>query len=448
MQKTLDKRMSKKIYIETYGCQMNVGDSEVIFSILGKEGYQRTETMDDADVILANTCSVRDNAEQRIWGRIEVFHKRKEKRPGVVVGIVGCMAERLKDKLLDTRKVDLVAGPDSYRTLPSLLRDISPDKPQINVMLSHEETYADIVPVRTDRNGVSAFISIMRGCNNACSYCVVPYTRGAERSRDPKSIVEEARDVFSKGYKEVTLLGQNVDSYDWRPSEGEGCDFPKLLEMVARISPELRVRFATNHPKDISDRLIETMARYDNICNHIHLPVQSGSDRILEKMRRRYTAKWYLDRVARIREVLPGCGITTDVIAGFCSETEEDHRQTLDLFREVGFDYAYMFYYSERPGTLAARRYPDDVPLEVKTRRLNEIIALQSELSLKSNQDDIGKTFRILVEGPSKKNPEELCGRTGSDKMCVFPGGGHKAGDYVDVKVSSCTSATLIGELV
>ena len=447
MQKTLDKRMSKKIYIETYGCQMNVGDSEVIFSILGKEGYQRTETMDDADVILANTCSVRDNAEQRIWGRIEVFHKRKEKRPGVVVGIVGCMAERLKDKLLDTRKVDLVAGPDSYRTLPSLLRDISPDKPQINVMLSHEETYADIVPVRTDRNGVSAFISIMRGCNNACSYCVVPYTRGAERSRDPKSIVEEARDVFSKGYKEVTLLGQNVDSYDWRPSEGEGCDFPKLLEMVARISPELRVRFATNHPKDISDRLIETMARYDNICNHIHLPVQSGSDRILEKMRRRYTAKWYLDRVARIREVLPGCGITTDVIAGFCSETEEDHRQTLDLFREVGFDYAYMFYYSERPGTLAARRYPDDVPLEVKTRRLNEIIALQSELSLKSNQDDIGKTFRILVEGPSKKNPEELCGRTGSDKMCVFPGGGHKAGDYVDVKVSSCTSATLIGEL-
>ena len=448
MQKTLDKRMSKKIYIETYGCQMNVGDSEVIFSILGKEGYQRTETMDDADVILANTCSVRDNAEQRIWGRIEVFHKRKEKRPGVVVGIVGCMAERLKDKLLDTRKVDLVAGPDSYRTLPSLLRDISPDKPLINVMLSHEETYADIVPVRTDRNGVSAFISIMRGCNNACSYCVVPYTRGAERSRDPKSIVEEARDVFSKGYKEVTLLGQNVDSYDWRPSEGEGCDFPKLLEMVARISPELRVRFATNHPKDISDRLIETMARYDNICNHIHLPVQSGSDRILEKMRRRYTAKWYLDRVARIREVLPGCGITTDVIAGFCSETEEDHRQTLDLFREVGFDYAYMFYYSERPGTLAARRYPDDVPLEVKTRRLNEIIALQSELSLKSNQDDIGKTFRILVEGPSKKNPEELCGRTGSDKMCVFPGGGHKAGDYVDVKVSSCTSATLIGELV
>ena len=439
--------MSKKIYIETYGCQMNVGDSEVIFSILGKEGYERTESMDDADVILANTCSVRDNAEQRIWGRIEVFHKQKEKRSGVVVGIVGCMAERLKDKLLDTHKVDLVAGPDSYRTLPTLLRDIAPDKPQINVMLSHEETYADIVPVRTDRNGVSAFISIMRGCNNVCSYCVVPYTRGAERSRDPQTIVDEARDVFSKGYKEVTLLGQNVDSYNWKPAEGEGCDFPKLLEMVARISPELRVRFATNHPKDISDELIETMARYDNICNHIHLPVQSGSDRLLEKMRRRYTAEWYLERVAMIREVLPGCGITTDVIAGFCSETEEDHQQTLELFRKVGFDYAYMFYYSERPGTLAARHYPDDVPLDVKTRRLNEIIALQSELSLKINQNDIGKTFRVLVEGPSKKNPEELCGRSGSNKMCVFPGKGHKAGDYVDVKVLSCTSATLIGKL-
>lgn len=439
--------MSKKIYIETYGCQMNVGDSEVIFSILEKEGYERTESMDDADVILANTCSVRDNAEQRIWGRIEVFHKQKEKRSGVVVGIVGCMAERLKDKLLDTHKVDLVAGPDSYRTLPTLLRDIAPDKPQINVMLSHEETYADIVPVRTDRNGVSAFISIMRGCNNVCSYCVVPYTRGAERSRDPQTIVDEARDVFSKGYKEVTLLGQNVDSYNWKPAEGEGCDFPKLLEMVARISPELRVRFATNHPKDISDELIETMARYDNICNHIHLPVQSGSDRLLEKMRRRYTAEWYLERVAMIREVLPGCGITTDVIAGFCSETEEDHQQTLELFRKVGFDYAYMFYYSERPGTLAARHYPDDVPLDVKTRRLNEIIALQSELSLKSNQNDIGKTFRVLVEGPSKKNPEELCGRSGSNKMCVFPGKGHKAGDYVDVKVLSCTSATLIGKL-
>ena len=439
--------MNKKIYIETYGCQMNVSDSEVIFSILAKEGYERTLEMEDADLILANTCSVRDNAEQRIWGRIEQFHKMKENRPEVVVGIVGCMAERLKDKLLETGKVDLVAGPDAYRSLPGLLRDITPDNPQINVMLSHEETYADIVPVRTDRNGVSAFISIMRGCNNVCSYCVVPYTRGAERSRDPETIVAEARDVFGKGYKEVTLLGQNVDSYLWKQDD-RTMTFPELLEMVARISPDLRVRFATNHPKDISDELIETMAAWDNICKHIHLPVQSGSDRLLEKMRRRYTREWYLERVARIREVLPGCGITTDVIAGFCSETEEDHQATLSLFREVGFDYAYMFYYSERPGTLAARKYPDDVPLEVKTRRLNEIIALQTELSLESNRKDIGKTFRVLVEGPSKKNQEELCGRAGNGKMCVFPGKGLKAGDYADVRVDSCTSATLIGEIV
>ncbi len=441
--------MGKKIYIETYGCQMNVGDSEVILSILGKEGYERTESMDDADVILANTCSVRDNAEQRIRGRIEVFHKQKEKRPEAVVGIVGCMAERLKDKLLETHKVDLVAGPDAYRTLPALLRDVAPDKPQINVMLSHEETYADIVPVRTDKNGVSAFISIMRGCNNVCSYCVVPYTRGAERSRDPETIVAEAEDVFRKGYKEVTLLGQNVDSYNWKSADGsQTCDFPQLLEMVAGVSPELRVRFATNHPKDISDALIETMARHDNICNHIHLPVQSGSDRMLEKMRRRYTSEWYLERVRKIREVLPDCGITTDVIAGFCSETEEDHLQTLDLFRKAGFDYAYMFCYSERPGTIAARHYPDDIPQEVKTRRLNEIIALQNELSLSSNRNDVGKTFRVLVEGPSKKNPEELCGRTGSNKMCVFPGCGLKAGDYADVRILSCTSATLIGTIV
>lgn len=438
--------MGKKVYIETYGCQMNVGDSEVIFSILAREGYERTESMDEADLIMANTCSVRDNAEQRIWGRIDHFHKQKETRPDVVVGIVGCMAERLKDKLLDTGKVDLVAGPDAYRSLPRLLRDLAPDKPQINVMLSHEETYADIVPVRTDRNGVSAFISIMRGCNNVCSYCVVPYTRGAERSRDPRTIVAEACDVFSKGYKEVTLLGQNVDSYCWKSDAGD-VPFHQLLERVALISPGLRVRFATNHPKDISDELIETMARHGNICRHIHLPVQSGSNRILEKMRRRYTREWYLDRVARIREALPGCGITTDVIAGFCSETEEDHQDTLSIFREVGFDYAYMFYYSERPGTLAARHYPDDVPPDVKTRRLNEIIALQNELSLKSNRNDLGKTFRVLVEGPSKKNPDELCGRTSSNKMCVFPDNLHKPGDYVDVKITSCTSATLLGEL-
>ena len=438
--------MNKKIYIETYGCQMNVVDSEVIFSIMAKEGYSRTESMEDADVILANTCSVRDNAEQRIWGRIELFHKEKQKRPEVIVGIVGCMAERLKDSLTDTGKVDLVAGPDAYRTIPELISRITPDSPQVNVLLSHEETYGDIVPLRTDKNGVSAFISIMRGCNNVCSYCVVPYTRGAERSREPSTILAEARDVYSRGYKEVTLLGQNVDSYLWK-GEGETVDFASLLESVAMIAPDLRVRFATNHPKDISDSLIETMARHGNICKHIHLPVQSGSDRLLEKMRRRYSREWYLERVAKIREVLPGCGLTTDVIAGFCSETEEDHQATLSLFREVGFDYAFMFYYSERPGTLAARKYPDDVPLEVKTRRLGEIIALQNELSLKSNQDEIGKTYTVLVEGPSKKNPEELCGRTGSNKMCVFPDRIHKAGDYVDVTVLSCTSATLICKL-
>ena len=437
----------KRIYIETYGCQMNVSDTEVIFSILAEDGYQRTENMEEADVILANTCSVRDNAEQRIWGRIEQFNQQKKKRVGVVVGIVGCMAERLKDKLLDTKKVDLVAGPDSYRHLPGMLAAVTPDSPQIDVLLSRDETYADITPVRTDSNGVSAFISIMRGCNNVCSYCVVPYTRGAERSRDAHSIVREACDVFRRGYKEVTLLGQNVDSYLWK-SDTETVDFADLLDRVAAISPLLRVRFATSHPKDISDEVIDTMAARPNICRHIHLPVQSGSDRMLEKMRRRYTREWYLERVARIRSAMPDCGITTDVIAGFCSETEEDHALTLSLFREVRFDAAFMFCYSERPGTLAARKYPDDVPPEVKTRRLGEIIALQNELSLESNRADVGKTFRVLVEGPSKRSDDDLCGRTGSSKMCVFPARGHRAGDYVDVRITSCTSATLIGEIV
>lgn len=438
--------MDKKIYIETYGCQMNVVDSEVIFSIMAKEGYKRTTSMEEADIILANTCSVRDNAEQRIWGRLEVFRKQKETRPDVIIGIVGCMAERLKDELTKTGKVDLVAGPDTYRTIPEMIKEITPDKPGINVLLSREETYADILPVRTDKNGVSAFISIMRGCNNVCSYCVVPYTRGAERSRDPETILAEARDVFAKGYKEVTLLGQNVDSYLWKSGESE-VDFPDLLDAVAGIDPSLRVRFATNHPKDISDKLIETMASRKNICDHIHLPVQSGSDRMLEKMRRRYTREWYMERVRKIRVVLPGCGITTDVIAGFCSETEEDHQATLSLFKEAAFDYAFMFCYSERPGTIAARNYPDDVPADVKTRRLNEIIELQNRLSLESNQADVGKTFEVLVEGPSKRDPQDLCGRTGSDKMCVFPGEGHKAGDYVNVKIESCTSATLLGTI-
>ena len=436
----------KRIYIETYGCQMNVSDTEVIFSILAEDGFQRTENMEEADVILANTCSVRDNAEQRIWGRIEQFNQQKKKRGDVIVGIVGCMAERLKDKLLDTKKVDLVAGPDSYRHLPGMLAAVTPDSPQIDVLLSRDETYADITPVRTDRNGVSAFISIMRGCNNVCSYCVVPYTRGAERSRDAHSIVREACDVFRRGYKEVTLLGQNVDSYLWK-SDTETVDFADLLDRVAAISPLLRVRFATSHPKDISDKLIETMASRPNICRHIHLPVQSGSSRMLEKMRRKYRREWYLERVAKIRSVMPDCGLTTDVIAGFCSETEEDHRETLSLMEEVGFDWAFMFQYSERPGTLAARNYPDDVPPEVKTRRLNEIIALQNRKGLESYRRDIGKRLTVLVEGPSRRNPDDLCGRASNNKMCVFPAGGHRVGDYVDVLVESCTSATLICSL-
>ena len=398
-----------KVYIETYGCQMNVNDSEVILSILQDDGYALTDSMEDADVILANTCSIRDNAEQRIWGRIDQFKIQKKKR-NVVIGIVGCMAERLKDKLLET--VDIVAGPDSYRTLPQLLKAVRPDSPQMNVLLSHEETYADISPVRMDRNGISAFISIMRGCNNVCSYCIVPYTRGKERSRDPYTIVREAQELWENGYKEVTLLGQNVDSYRW-----EDVGFAQLLEMVAAVNPELRVRFSTSHPKDISDEVIYTMARHENICRHIHLPVQSGSSVMLEKMRRKYDREWYLERVDKIREVMPDCGVTTDVIAGFCGETEQDHQDTLTLMEKVVFDSAFMFAYAERPGTLASKVYPDDIPYEVKTARLNEIIALQGRMSLKSNEKEIGKVMKVLVEGPSKKNPQELCGRAGSNKM-------------------------------
>ena len=437
--------MTKKAYIDTYGCQMNVNDTEVIFSILNKAGYDRTEKMEEADLIMANTCSVRDNAEQRIWGRIEVFNQVRKKRPSALVGIVGCMAERLKDKLLDTGKVNLVVGPDAYRSLPRLLEAITPDSPQIDVLLSKDETYADITPVRTDKNGISAFISIMRGCNNVCSYCVVPYTRGAERSRDPHSIVREACDVFRKGYKEITLRGQNVDSYLWK-SDTETVNFAGLLSRVAAIDPSLRVRFATSHPKDISDEVIETMAAWDNICKHIHLPVQSGSSRMLEKMRRKYDREWYLERVAKIRSVMPECGLTTDVIAGFCSETEEDHRETLSLMEQVGFDWAFMFAYSERPGTLAARNYPDDVPADVKNRRLHEIIDLQNRKSLERYRAQIGKRLRVLVEGPSKRNPQELCGRASNNMMCVFPAAGQKPGDYADIIVTDCTSATLIGK--
>ena len=379
----------KKVYIETYGCQMNVADTEVVFSILGAEGFGRTEDIAQADVIMANTCSVRDNAEQRIWGRIEQFNFHRKNRPGVVVGILGCMAERLGEALLESGKVDIVAGPDAYRSLPRLIAAASQGHPQADVLLSREETYGDIAPVRLDKNGVSAFISIMRGCNNVCSYCVVPYTRGAERSRDWKTIVREACRCAADGYKEITLLGQNVDSYRY-----EDLDFAGLLARVAEAVPALRIRFSTSNPQDISDAVLETMASHANICRHIHLPVQSGSDRMLEKMRRRYTRAWYLERVAKIRSLMPDCAITTDVIAGFCSETEEDHRDTLSLFEEVGFDAAFMFYYSERPGTLAARKYPDDVDLPTKTRRLEEIIAVQNRLSLESNRRDLGKTFQ------------------------------------------------------
>ena len=434
-----------KAYIETYGCQMNVNDTEVIFAILRDAGYERTESMEEAGLIMANTCSIRDNAEQRIWGRLEVFNQQKKARPGVLVGIVGCMAERLKDKLLDTGKVDLVVGPDAYRSLPRLLEAITPDKPQIDVLLSRDETYADITPIRTDKNGISAFISIMRGCNNVCSYCVVPYTRGAERSRDAHSILREACDVYARGYKEVTLLGQNVDSYLWKSAD-ESVNFARLLEMVAAIGPDLRVRFATSHPKDISDEVIETMAAHPNICRHIHLPVQSGSSRMLEKMRRKYDREWYLERVAKIRSLIPDCGLTTDVIAGFCSETEEDHAQTLSLMEEVGFDWAFMFAYSERPGTLAQRNYPDDVPADVKNRRLNEIIELQNRKSLERYRAQIGREVEVLVEGPSKRDPAQLCGRASNNMMCVFPALDRKCGTYVKVKVKDCTSATLICE--
>ena len=432
----------KKVYIETYGCQMNVADTEVVFSILSKEGYERCEDINSADVIMANTCSIRDNAEQRILGRIEQFNIQRKARPGTLVGILGCMAERLKEALLDSGKVDIVAGPDSYRKLPELLAAAGDGKPQIDVLLSREETYADISPVRLDRNGVSAFISIMRGCNNVCSYCVVPYTRGAERSRDWRTIVREACECASSGYKEITLLGQNVDSY----RDGD-VDFAALLARVAETVPGLRIRFSTSNPQDISDEVLRTMASHDNICHHIHLPVQSGSDRILEKMRRRYSREWYLSRVDRIREFMPDCAITTDVIAGFCSETEEDHKDTLSLFEKVGFDAAFMFYYSERPGTLAARKYPDDVDIQTKTRRLEEIIALQNRLSLESNRRDLGKSFTALVEGPSKKDPAQLCGRNPQNKMCVWTDNVHKAGDFVEVEVLDCTQATLLCKL-
>lgn len=439
-----------KVFIETYGCQMNVSDSEVVLAILKKENYELCSTIEEADLILINTCAIRDNAEQRILGRLDVFRVEKKKRPELIVGILGCMAERLKEKLLENPVVNLVVGPDAYRDIPRLLKNLLSDPKQINTTLSHEETYADLSPVRMDKNGVSAFISIMRGCNNVCSYCIVPYTRGSERSRCPKSIVREAKEVIEAGYKEITLLGQNVDSYQWvdKEDESNSVDFADLIEQVALLNPKVRVRFSTSHPKDISDKLLYVMAKYHNICNHIHLPVQSGSNVMLEKMRRRHTREWYLSRVAKIREIMPDCAISTDVIAGFCGETEQDHQDTLDLFKEVGFDFAYMFYYSERPGTKAARHFLDDVPLDVKTQRLSQIIDLQNKLSLESHKRDIGKEFEVLVDGYSKRSKDDFTGRTQQNKTCVFPAEGLSIGDYVTVRVKECSSATLICEVL
>ena len=443
--------MNLKIYIETYGCQMNVNDSQVAAAILEKAGCSMTDDISQADVILVNTCSVRDNAEKRVLGRLEVFRLEKKNRDGVVVGVLGCMAQRLKDELLKNGNVDFTIGPDSYRSLPaviSFIREKGGKMTETN--LSSTETYSDIDPVRTDSNGVSAFISIMRGCNNLCSYCIVPFTRGRERSRDPKSIVAEAEKIVKDGYREVTLLGQNVDSYLWTNPDNhtDTVNFAQLLELVALVSPDLRVRFQTSHPKDIRRGVLYTMAMYPNICPHIHLPVQSGSSRMLQKMNRKYTREDYLEKIKFIREIIPDCAITTDIIAGFCTETEEDHQQTLSLMREVQYDGAFMFQYSQRPGTLAARRYPDDVPDNVKTERLNQIIALQNELSLKSNQRCIGQTYQVLVEGPSKRSEAQMTGRTPQNKFCVFDAKDAKPGDFVYVKILSCTSATLMGEIV
>jgi tRNA-2-methylthio-N6-dimethylallyladenosine synthase len=542
--------MAKKYYIETYGCQMNVADSEVVASILGDAGYSAVKDIKQADLILVNTCSIRENAEQRVWGRLDLFRSEKRKRPQVIVGVLGCMAERLKEKLLESDKmVDMVVGPDAYRDLPMLVETAGAGHAAVNVLLSREETYADISPVRLESNGVSAFISIMRGCNNMCAYCVVPYVRGAERSRDPETIVRETREAFDMGYREVTLLGQNVNSYLWKgiesnsnhelllkekahpnrienpvherritprvadstgsesnsldnssetiaggflstPDRPAATGFAALLEMVAKVDPRLRVRFSTSHPKDLSDDVLEVMAKHNNICKHIHLPVQSGSTTVLERMNRKYTRDWYLGRIAAINRILPGCTLSTDIIAGFCGETEEEHRETLSLMKEVGFDFAYMFKYSERPDTKAARHMKDDVPEEVKTRRLNEIIALQNELSAVSKKADIGKTFEVLGEGRARKSMAEpdsaeipdngkpqkrisdvdssgddstgkaiigeagqphlptMMGRTTGNKVVVFQAESIRPGNYVNVTITRSTSATLIGNIV
>lgn len=448
-----DPNQYKKLfYIESYGCQMNFSDSEIVASILNKEGFGATRNYEDADLVLLNTCSIREKAEQTVRKRLTEFKKIKDAKPGMLIGMLGCMAERLKSKLLEEEKlVDIVVGPDAYRTLPGLITEAESGQKAVNVLLSREETYADISPVRLDSNGVTAFVSIMRGCNNMCSFCVVPFTRGRERSRDAASIVNESKDLFERGFREVTLLGQNVDSYYFvDEAKDEIVTFANLLEKVALISPFLRVRFSTSHPKDITDEVLHTMAKYENICKYIHLPVQSGSTRILQLMNRTYTREWYMAKVDRIKEIIPDCGLSSDFIAGFCTEEDADHKDTLSIMEYSGYDFSYMFFYSERPGTLAERRYKDDIPEEVKKKRLQEIVDVQNKLSLASNKKDLGKTFKVLIEGDSKKSDKDWMGRSSQNKVIVFPKDnyGLKKGNYVNVKVNDCTQATLLGTII
>jgi tRNA-2-methylthio-N6-dimethylallyladenosine synthase len=448
-----DPNQYKKLfYIESYGCQMNFSDSEIVASILNKEGFGATRNFEEADLVLLNTCSIREKAEQTVRKRLTEFKKIKIARPGMLIGMLGCMAERLKSKLLEEEKlVDLVVGPDAYRTLPGLILEAESGQKAVNVLLSRDETYADISPVRLDSNGITAFVSIMRGCNNMCSFCVVPFTRGRERSRDASSIINECKDLFERGFKEVTLLGQNVDSYYFvDESKDELVTFANLLEKVALISPLLRVRFSTSHPKDITDEVLHTMAKYENICKYIHLPVQSGSTRILQLMNRTYTREWYKAKVDRIREIMPECGISSDIIAGFCTEEDSDHKDTLDIMEYSRYDMSYMFFYSERPGTLAERRYKDDVALDVKKKRLQEIVDVQGKLSHASNKKDVGKTFAVLIEGDSKRSDKDWMGRSSQNKVIVFPKENYelKKGDYVTVKVNDCTQATLLGTII
>ncbi|WP_374165735.1 tRNA (N6-isopentenyl adenosine(37)-C2)-methylthiotransferase MiaB [Arcticibacter sp. MXS-1] len=441
----------RKLYIESYGCAMNFSDSEIVASIMSNMGFQTTTDYKEADVIFINTCSIRENAEQRVRNRLREFGIAKVKNPGMVVGVLGCMAERLKAKFLEEEKlVDVVVGPDAYRDLPNLIGQVDEGNRAVNVLLSREETYADINPVRLNSNGITAFISIMRGCDNMCSFCVVPFTRGRERSRDAHSIVKEAMELFEQGYREVTLLGQNVDSYKWTSADGsEKVNFAGLLELVALISPDLRVRFSTSHPKDITDEVLYTMARHENICKYIHLPVQSGNSRVLELMNRTYDREWYMGRVDSIRRIIPGCAISTDVIAGFCTETEEEHQDTLSMMDYVKYDYAYMFMYSERPGTLAAKRYTDDIPEDVKKRRLNEIVAKQQQYSHERLQQQVGKVQKVLIEGFSRKSELDYCGRNDLNAMVVFPASErYKPGQYVNVHIDRCTTATLLGTVV